>query len=88
MENCEGRDIGRKTGLNFMPLKKYYRYCRVPFCSVIKAGLWDVPADAGFLCGKAAMLRDTIKGTVWRWEINISMFQRKEKLLLYFNWNS
>jgi len=23
--------------------------------------LWDVPADAGFLCDKSAMLRDKIK---------------------------
>jgi len=43
--------------------------------------LWDVPADAGFLCGKAAMLKDTMKGTACKWEINISNVTEEREIV-------
>jgi len=47
----------------------------------------DVTADAGFLCGKAAMFGDTIKGTANKWEIGVCMREKKEKCVLHYNWN-
>ena len=47
----------------------------------------DIAADTGFLCGNAAMLGDTIKGTACRWDVGFLMRERKEKCELHFNWN-
>jgi len=40
----------------------------------------DVAADAGFLCGKAAMFVVTIKGTACRWERDVSCAWDKREI--------